>query len=97
MEGTTTITSGGKSWEVIPTNAVMGIVFAVLFAYLFFRHFLFVLMFIDLVLGWLRRFAWFPKEGKRLKTLVHWAIAMVMFFGFLAVSGSAGWLQFVPR
>lgn len=97
MESTLTATGGGKSWEIIPNNAVAGIVLAVLFIYLFFRHFLFVLMVMDIVLGWLRRFAWFPKEGKRRKTLFHWIIAVVMFIGFLAVAGSAGWLQFVPQ
>jgi len=62
----------------------------------FFRHFLFVLMFMDLILGWLRQFNWFPKEGKRLKTVLHWAIALALFGGYLAIAASMGWLQFVP-
>ena len=68
-----------------------------LFFYLFFRHFLFVLMFMDVILGWLRRFNWFPKEGKRLKTFVHWLVAVGMFSGFPIIAGSAGWLEFIPR
>jgi hypothetical protein len=51
----------------------------------------------DLILGWLRGFDWFPKEGKRTKTLIHWIIALALFLGFLFVAGSAGWLEFIPQ
>ncbi len=74
-----------------------GIALAILFFYLFFRHFLFVLMFADIVIEWLRKFRWFPKEGKRLKTFIHWVIALGLFLGFLAIAGAAGWLEFVPQ
>ena len=92
-----TTSTNGNNWEIVPTNTLVGIILGVLFIYLFFRHLLFVLMFMDLVLGWLRKFDWFPKEGKRRKTLVHWIIALVLFFGFLSVAGSAGWLEFIPQ
>ena len=75
-------------WAAIPL--------AVLFIYLFFRHFLFVLMVSDVVLGFLRKFRWFPGEGKRGKTIVHWVVALALFLGYLAVAGMAGWLKFVP-
>lgn len=87
----------GGSWEIAPTNAIAGTLLAILFLYLFFRHVLFALMFMDIVLGWLRQFRWFPKEGKRRKTIVHWFIALGLFLGFLALAGSAGWLQFIPK
>jgi uncharacterized membrane protein len=87
----------GATWEIVPTNTVAGVLLAVLFLYLFFRHFLFVLMFADLLLGWLRKFNWFPKEGKRLKTLIHWLVALGMFLGFLAIAVSAGWLEVIPQ
>lgn len=97
METTITTSTHTSSWEIAPTNAFAGIILSVLFFYLFFRHFLFVLMFMDLMLGWLRKFNWFPKEGKRKKTFIHWLIALGLFFGFLAISGSAGWLEFIPQ
>lgn len=97
MEATLTTSTQSNSWEIIPGGTVAGIILAVLFIYLFFRHFLFVLMSTDLILGWLRQFNWFPKEGKRLKTVLHWAIAVVLFGGYLAIAGSMGWLQFVPN
>jgi len=97
MENTLTTSTNGKSWEVAPTNTFAGIVLGVLFIYLFFRHFMFVLMFMDIVLSWLRKFNWFPKEGKRRKTFIHWVIAVVLFLGFLSVAGFAGWLEFTPQ
>lgn len=92
-----TITTSTNSWQIVPANTAAGIVLAILFFYLFFRHFLFVLMFMDVILGWLRKFNWFPKEGKRRKTIIHWVIALGLFFGYLAVAGSAGWLEFIPQ
>ncbi len=97
MESTITTSANGKSWEIAPTNTVAAVVLGVLFFYYFFRHFMFVLMLSDLILGWLRKFNWFPKEGKRRKTLIHWAIALALFLGFLFVAGSAGWLEFIPK
>ena len=97
MESTITTSTNGNSWEIVPTNTVAGIILAVLFIYLFFRHFMFVLMFMDLIFGWLRKFNWFPKEGKRRKTFIHWVIALALFFGFLLVAGSTGWLDFIPQ
>ena len=82
MESTLTTSTNGNSWEIVPGSTVAGIILAVLFFYLFFRHFLFVLMFMDLILGWLRKFKWFPKEGKRMKTFIHWVIALALFLGF---------------
>ena len=63
MESTITTSTNGNSWEIVPTHTLAGIVLGVLFIYLFFRHFMFVLMFMDLILGWLRKFNWFPKEA----------------------------------
>lgn len=97
MEGSMTTTANGTTWDIAPTNAIAGIILAVLFIYLFFRHFLFALMIMDAILGWLRRFGWFPKEGKRVRAFIHWLIALGLFFGFLAVAGTAGWLEFTPR
>lgn len=86
METTLTTSANSQSWEIAPANTLASVVLAVLFLYLFFRHAIFVLMITDIVLSWLRKYSWFPKEGKRRKALVHWAIA-----------GSAGWLVFIPR
>jgi len=97
MAGTINTSHNGSSWEIVPTNTFAGIILGVLFIYLFFRHFMFVLMFMDLILGWLRKFNWFPKEGKRLRAFIHWIIALALFFGFLSVAGSAGWLEFIPQ
>ncbi|SLN14940.1 hypothetical protein [Ruegeria meonggei] len=97
MERTITTSTNGNSWEIVPTNAVAGVILGVLFIYLFFRHFMFVLMFMDLILGWLRKFNWFPKEGKRWKTFIHWVVALALLLGFLFVAGSAGWLEFIPQ
>ncbi|GEM_PF-2464850 len=97
MESTFTTSTNGSGWEIVPTNAAAGIILAILFFYLFFRHFLFALMFMDVILGWLRNFSWFPREGKRRKTLIHWLIALGLFLGFNAVAGAAGWLEFIPQ
>ncbi|WP_321830143.1 hypothetical protein [Thalassovita sp.] len=97
MESTVTTSANGNSWEVIPANTFAGVILGVLFVYLFFRHFMFVLMFADLILGWLRKFNWFPKEGKRMKTFIHWIVALTLFLGFLLLAGSAGWLEFIPQ
>ncbi|KEJ90342.1 hypothetical protein [Sulfitobacter donghicola] len=91
------ITANGNSWEIVPTNPAVSIVLAILFFYLFFRHVLFVFMVMDIVLGWLRKFSWFPKEGKRAKTALHWVIALGAFVGFLGIAGAAGWLAFIPQ
>lgn len=56
MESTITTSTNGNSWEIVPANTLAGIILGVLFMYLFFRHFMFVLMFMDLILGWLRKF-----------------------------------------
>ncbi len=97
MESTITTSTNGNSWEIVPASTLAGVILGVLFIYLFFRHFMLSLMIFDLILGWLRKFSWFPKEGKRRKTFIHWIIALALFFGFLFVGGSAGWLQFIPQ
>lgn len=97
MESTITTSTNGNSWEIVPANTLAGIILGVLLIYLFFRHFMFVLMFMDLFLVGLRKFNWFPKEGKRWKTFIHWIIALAMFLGFLFVAGSAGWLELTPQ
>jgi hypothetical protein len=97
VEGTYTTSSASYSWEISPTNAIAGTVLGILFLYLFFRHVLFVLMFMDIVLGWLRQFRWFPKEGKRRKTLIHWLIALALFVGFISVAQPLGWLELIPQ
>ncbi len=97
MEGTVSVSTSGNSWEVVPTNPLAGILLAILFIYLFFRHFMFALMFMDIILGWLKQFFWFPGKGKRKKTLVHWAIALGLFLGYLSVAGKMGYLEFVPQ
>ena len=97
MESKTTASTNGNSWEIVPANTLAGVVLGVLFIYLFFRHFMLFLMISELILGWLRKFSWFPKEGKRRKTFIHWIIALALFLGFLFVAGSAGWLEFIPQ
>ncbi len=97
MEPVITSSNFPNSWEIVPASTLAGVILAILFVYLFFRHILFVLMFADLILGWLRRFDWFPRKGKRLKTFVHWLVALGLFLGFVAVAGSVGWLKFVPE
>ena len=91
------ISNNNGVWEIVPTNAIAGILLVVLFFYLFFRHFLFCLMLCDLIIGWLRKFNWFPKEGKRKKALIHWLIAVGLFVVFLIVASSMGWLKLIPK
>ncbi len=82
-----------KIWEAALANTLVGGVFFVIFFYLFFRHLLFVLMLMDLITGWLRKFNWFPKEGKRRKTIIHWVIAWGLFWGCLEVGILMGWVE----
>ena len=97
MDSTISSLGNGSSWEIVPTNTIAGITLAGLFFYLLFRHFMFSLMFMDVILGWLRKFDWFPKKGKRRKTIIHWFIALGLVLGFLAAAGSVGWLKFIPK
>lgn len=97
MESTISTSAGSNEWEIVPVNTIASILLMVFFIYLFFRHFLLVLMVMDLVIGWLRKFKWFPKEGRRLRTLIHWAVALGVFLAYLAIAGSLGYLEFVPK
>jgi uncharacterized membrane protein len=97
MEPSISTATGESSWEIVPTNTLAWIIFFALFAYFFFRHFLFVMMGMDTVISWLRKFSWFPSEGKRLKAFIHWLIALGLFLGFLLVGRSIGWIDFVPQ
>lgn len=81
---------------MVPQGGIFGILLAVLFLYLFFRHLMFILMIWDLIIGWLRQFRWFPKEGKRMRTFVHWLIAIGLFLGYLWLARTFGWIEFVP-
>ena len=95
VETSIAATSGGATWAINPTNTFASIVLTILFIYLFFRHFIFMLMISDLVIGWLRQFNWFPKEGRRLKAFIHWLIALVLFLGFLLLSSVTGWIDHI--
>jgi hypothetical protein len=97
VESAITTSTTRNNWEIVPANTLAGLILGVLLIYLLFRHLMLVLMLFDLILGWLRKFSWFPKEGKRRKTFIHWIIALALFFGFLFVAGSAGWLEFIPQ
>lgn len=92
-----TATTSGHTWQIVPVNGIAGAVLFALFSYLFFRHFLLVFMMMDLILRWLRGFRWFPGEGRRLRTVVHWAVAAGLFAGGLVVMGSQGWIKFIPK
>lgn len=97
MESTLISSSNGSDWEIIPVSALSGAILAVLFLYLFFRHMLFVLMFMDVILAFFRKFSWFPGEGNRRKTIIHWVIALGLLVGYISIAGAAGWLDFVPQ
>ena len=97
MESTIITSTNSQSWEIVPTNAIAGAVLAIAFLYLLFRHFMLVLMVVDIVLGWLRRFSWFPNKGNRRKTFLHWLGAIALFTAFLALAGPLGWLDFIPQ
>ena len=97
MEATISTAASESSWDIVPTNAFASTIFFILFIYLFFRHFLFVMMFMDIVISWLRKFSWFPSEGKRLKVFIHWLIALALFLGFLFVGRSVGWIDLIPQ
>ncbi len=90
-------TANGVSYEITAANSVAGVVLTILFLYLFFRHFLMVLMIGDIVLGWLRKFSWFPGQGKRKKAFLHWIIALLLFVSFLLIARPLGWLVFMPQ
>ncbi|WP_166416023.1 hypothetical protein [Cochlodiniinecator piscidefendens] len=96
METSFTTTTTAQSWQFVPANAFVGVILTVLFIYLFFRHLMVVFVVWDLIIGWLRKFRWFPKEGQRLKALMHWVIAIVLVVGFLIISNSMGWITVVP-
>lgn len=97
MEASIHTATNESSWDIVPTNTVAWVIFFALFVYLFFRHFLFVMMFMDIIISWLRKFSWFPSEGKRFKAFIHWLIALGLFLGFLFVGRSIGWIEFIPQ
>ncbi|WP_370400967.1 hypothetical protein [Sulfitobacter sp. JB4-11] len=97
MESTFTTSTHENTWEIVPSNTIVGIILSALFFYFMIRHMLLGLMVMDIFLGWLRKFRWFPKEGKRRKAVVHWIIAAGLLSAFLAVARIAGWLEFVAQ
>lgn len=97
METILTTSTNSGTWEIVPTNTLAGIILAVITLYFVVRHFLFVMMLMDVVLTWLRKFRWFPGEGKRMRAFIHWIIALALFQGFLTIARGAGWLEFVPQ
>ena len=60
------------------------------------RHFLFLIMIAEAFLSWLRKFRWFPSKGKRLKTFIHWLVAIGGLGGYLVLASKIGWIIFVP-
>ncbi|WIY26625.1 hypothetical protein [Parasedimentitalea psychrophila] len=96
METNFSASANNATWQFIPQNSFVSIALTVLFLYVFVRHFILVLMIMDIVIGWLRKFRWFPVEGKRLRAFVHWLAAIAVFSAFLAASGRFGWIEFVP-
>jgi uncharacterized membrane protein len=95
METTFTTTTNSGTWNVVPTNPVAGFLLFIVFMYLLFRHFVFILMIMDIVNGWLKRFRWFPGPGKRLKGLIHWIVAVGLLIGYMYLARAIGWLHFV--
>jgi len=86
-----------NSYEIVPTSLLAGAVLAVLFVYFIIRHFLFVFMVFDVMVGWLRQFRWFPKEGQRIRIAVHWLIAIGLLVGYFALGAQFGWLDFIAK
>ncbi|MEZ5716682.1 MAG: hypothetical protein R3D85_16980 [Paracoccaceae bacterium] len=97
MDSSLTLSGNGHSWAVLPTSTLAGWGLGLLLLYLFVRHFLVVLMVMDLVLGWLRRFRWFPGPGRRRRALVHWLIALALLAAYVLLGSRLGWLSFTPR
>ena len=96
LETSISTTGSTQTWEIAPQSTWGGVILAVLFIYLFIRHFIFVLMVSDIILGWLRQFRWFPGVGKRRKACLHWVGALVLFAGYLVLGSRFGWLNFNP-
>lgn len=96
MDSTVSAASTSTSWEITSGHGLAVALLVVLFVYLWVRHLFLTLMVMDVIIGWLRQFRWFPKEGKRLKTFVHWLIAMGLFIVYLIVAIASGWLDAVP-
>lgn len=91
------LTANDNAVAVEGTSTIATVVLAVLFFYFFIRHFLLVLMVMDIVTNWLSQFRWFPGEGRRLRGLFHWVIALGLFLGFLAIGNATGILNFIPK
>lgn len=94
---TTKLTINGDPFEVIWHYPWIGYVIIALFFYFFFRHAMLVLMIMDFFISWLRSFRWFPKQGKRLKTCIHWLIALGLFFGFIGFAAVMDWYTLIPQ
>ena len=88
--GTIIATSETLQTTVDSTTIAAG--FAVLLIYLFYRHVMLTLVVMDLILGFLRQFSWFPGPGKRLYALLQWVIAVFVLVAFFVIAVSAGWL-----
>lgn len=97
MESSISYSGSGNGWQIVPANTLAGLVLVALILYFLLRHFLFTLMLMDLVLGWLRQFRWFPGEGKRVRSFVHMIIAVGLLGGYAAAGGAFGWFEFVPK
>jgi hypothetical protein len=97
MDSTIEATEPTSSWNVEPTNIVSWILFIALFGYLFFRHFVFVMLLLELFMSALREFGWYPKPGNRTKAVKDWLIAVGLFATYLLIGGAIGWIDFVPQ
>ena len=86
-----------KNLEIVPTNTAVGLMIALLVLYLIIRKILLALVVFDISISWLRRFVWFPSEGKRVITFVHWLVAVLLLLAFLLVNWALGWVEFIPQ
>lgn len=96
-ENSISLTSGDSSGTIPPANSLAGWVPGLLLLYLLVWQALFVLKIMDMALGWLRCFRWFPKQGKRLRALVNWLIALGLLGAYLVLGRALGRLAFTPN
>lgn len=85
----------GASYELVPSSGWLQILLVILFFYVFFRHIMFSFMIADVILTFFKQFRWFPSKGKRLRTFVHWLIAIALMVGTVIVASNLGYLEIV--
>lgn len=98
------LTTPNGSWEVVPVNALAGILLFIITAYILFRAVLFMIAMADVYSGaptkwvfFIDRSKWAPDKKRLRKSAFHCIIGGVLLAVYLDMGGYFGWIEFVEQ